>query len=519
MTDVHVARGVDGGQAPLLKPSAYGAPRLRTLKLARLGLINFVAWLGFASSWAPIAELFLQRACHDHGLSVEHCNSDDGGDAYDKAQQASSADYSLFGVPGGVISIFFVPVVVVVGDTWGRQFALLLPAVQAAVQSLAWLLLPASAQMTWLLATVAVSSVGGGIWAGINCVFANVADLTVDLELRQRATLFGLLESTVWLGSTAGPAIGGALASRYGVQHSFVFCSGTSLLNLLIIVGGARLLGEPIWPRTARPINWRRANPLGALSLLATSRRSIGLGATVLFTLGAATGVGAMQPFYASKAFAWDPLHIGILQTVSNASGVCGLALLLPVLLRCVHAKVVIVAAVLWNVVYACAYALLTDGWQLYGLAALNMLGGLYFPPVRASLTATFGDAHHGAALSSMGTLEQTACVPHARLLLLPNNLTLHPLPTGTPSARSSSPSCGPQPPRAPGRASARPSSSWAAPRPSASSAPCSHRLTIRASTARGAVVRRREGTWRPRPSRRDMVEAGTHWRGMRVSR
>ena len=90
-------------------------------------------------------------------------------------------------------------------------------------------------------------------------------------------------------------------------------------------------------------------------------------------------------------------MQVGLFQSIGNGMGAVGLALLLPLLLKCVRPKVVIVAAVLWNVISWTSYYFLAAGWQLYALAAASMLGGLYFPPVRASLTATFGEAHHGA--------------------------------------------------------------------------------------------------------------------------
>lgn len=392
------------GAEPLLADAPL-EQRVVNRKLARLVVITFLFWMGAASTWAAIPELFLVRACDDHGLPADQCNSDDGGGRYDDAQQAGSDTMTWYSLATGLVTLCSCPFVIVLGDSLSRQLAILLPCVGGSLQALCLCLLP---QGTLLLVLASLTCTLGGQFASANAVFASVADVTKGMDVARRAKLFGLVESALWVGNLVGPTLGGAVASAVGVQRSFVVCASCNVLAAVACC----VTDEHIWPQSGRSFNWRAANPVGSLMLLTSKREALGHGATVFLSQTGLSGALVMMPFFCSKAYDLSPLQIGYLQSVYFGSCAVGLAVVLPLLLsRAIRPKTIIATSILWTVAVWSLYALTTASWQLYVLAVASTIGGIYFPPIRASISAAFGPAHYGAALSAIGTIQQLTSV------------------------------------------------------------------------------------------------------------
>jgi hypothetical protein len=133
-------------------------------KIGRLMGITFLFWAATSSTYATVPQLYLERACHDHGLSSSDCNNDGDDDhAYHSAQTDSSGALTWVGLAGGLTSLVFCPLIIVLGDSLSRQLAILLPCIGGVGTGLAFWLLPASTQDTWLLALAGpITSVFGG---------------------------------------------------------------------------------------------------------------------------------------------------------------------------------------------------------------------------------------------------------------------------------------------------------------------------------------------------------------------
>ena len=100
----------------------------------------------------------------------------------------------------------------------------------------------------WYFAVVSLGAVSGGLFPFINCGFAAVADLTKDQIASNRATVFGIVQVSIFVGLTVGPIVGGLIADRVSVRLSLIFsacCSARSAQALASIT--------PRWPPSALP--------------------------------------------------------------------------------------------------------------------------------------------------------------------------------------------------------------------------------------------------------------------------
>lgn len=114
-------------------------------------------------------------------------------------------------------------------------------------------------------ATSVIGALSGGLFPFINCTFASIADLTKRCTGAERASIFGVVQVSIFFGLTLGPIIGGLLAESVGVRLSFIFASSTGALQAVLTI---MLFRETLEPGLRSAWVWKRANPFGSLHLL-----------------------------------------------------------------------------------------------------------------------------------------------------------------------------------------------------------------------------------------------------------
>jgi len=441
---------------PPLSPAARRPSLLRVAVL--LSVVNFLYWCGMSSTWATFSELLLRRACADHGLLLQsQCTAHPPGTSgngtgahahanathaalYAAAQRESSDRASVFGLAAGLASLFTVPVVGVLGDAFGRRLGLLVPAAGGLLYGLAVLLVPPASQNTWLLALYALSNCSGGMYGILLTVFASLADATQGSSGPERTRIFGIVESSLWVGMLAGPLTGGALAGAVGLQTSFAFCSIMMALAL-----GVSLLAVPetLEPARRRPWrgSWSRANPFAAIMMLATNRSALGFSAALFFALNAGSGSIAMLPFFLAKALNFSPFDVGLLQSVFFGSCALGLAFVLPLLLRWTHKralpmKYIVAGSMLCLVAVWSAFAFVRHAWQAYLVMALAFSANIFLPVIRVIVADTFGKSRYESCLCLSDTSRTPLCssppspytkkLPRTPILFIPCSLFPH---------------------------------------------------------------------------------------------
>jgi DHA1 family tetracycline resistance protein-like MFS transporter len=185
-----------------------------------------------------------------------------------------------------------------------------------------YLLMGWAPALSWLF----VGRVISGLTASsIPTAMAYMTDVT---PREKRAAAFGLLNAAFGMGFVLGPALGGILGN-VNPRLPFWVAGGLSLINGMY---GLFVLPESLPLEHRSPFSWKRANPVGSVSLL--GRNSVLLGIAGLLLLGYIAQQVLMNVYviYADYRYHWTDRTVGLsLALVGICSGVYGALLVKPV--------------------------------------------------------------------------------------------------------------------------------------------------------------------------------------------
>ena len=303
----------------------------------------------------------------------------------------------LFGTVYAVAQFLCSPVQGALSDRFGRRPVILLSNLGLGLD---FVLMALANTLPLLFLGRVISGVTAASVATAN---AYLADVTPP-EGRTRA--FGLLGAAFGIGFVVGPAVGGMLG-EIDLRAPFWVAAGLSLCNFLY---GWFVLPESL-PRERRTprIDWRRANPVGALGLLRGHPQVFGLSA--LLFLGALAHYALVATFvlYADYRYGWGEATVGwVLAAIGGLN-----AAVRGVLAGMVARRFGERRAVLWGL--SCGLA----GFALMGLAPtgtlflvgvpLLALWGLGTPALQALVSMRVPDAEQGRLQGALTSLSSVA--------------------------------------------------------------------------------------------------------------
>ena len=363
-------------------------------------LTQFLYWVSTASTWANYSEMFIQRECDKR--HVVPCHKDSKG--YTASNDAAADFMTTFTLVMGIPALLTCSMIGVIGDTFGRKPALLIPFSGGLVFSAANALLPASVQHSWLIAAAALTALCGGQYASVHVSFAALADVTTGIDADVRTRYFGTVESAIWLGDVVGPTVGGWFVHWLGPQQSFMFSVVTYAVGIIVILC---TFNETLPPSGRRPFAYVKANPLGSLALLARNATAFGFSCVVLCSLAMTSAGITMLTFYAEDTFGLGAVSIGYIMSTYFIANAVGLFFILPRLLRCARPKTIVALAAGWSAATWSLWAAAKEAWALYVLGASAVFSALFFPVTRSIVSSTFGPTQYGASLAALGTVQQ----------------------------------------------------------------------------------------------------------------
>eukprot|EP01052_Picozoa_sp_SAG31_P002059 SAG31_NODE_69_length_28130_cov_15.318219_12_plen_523_part_00 len=407
------------------QPSSTPPPTIRWRGVVSVMVVMFWFYIGAASTFSPEVLLLRELACERLGIEQ--------GDACSQSAEAESAAAgwgTLFSFTSGGVGMLVAPLYPMATDRFGRKPVLaLVPfinALQGVMVQLVLGLLPDSAlgfaRIWWYYGAVALGAFSGGPFPFINCAFASVADLTKDQIAAKRASVFGIVQISIFAGLTVGPILGGLIAQRVGVRLSLIFSASCSTLA---VPSTLLLFPETLEPSRRTPWEWKRANPLGSLHLLLSSRITVLLGLIMLFQLFAFDGSRTLNTLYLQTTFGWGAATLGYSQTVTYAANAIGLVMCLPLLQRYLGTKIVLILSCASGTIYPLAVGMVgctpfercpveeaqRNQWQIWLVLSLGVLNALYFPSIRPSICALAGEGNYGKALGAVACTQQLVSV------------------------------------------------------------------------------------------------------------
>jgi DHA1 family tetracycline resistance protein-like MFS transporter len=299
----------------------------------------------------------------------------------------------LFGTVYALAQFFCSPVQGALSDRFGRRPVILLSNLGLGLD----FVLMALANTLPLLFLGRV--IAGVTAASVSTANAYLADVTPPAG---RAKAFGLLGAAFGIGFVVGPALGGVLGG-IDLRAPFWVAAGLSLCNFLY---GWLVLPESLPPerRTAR-VDWRRANPVGALGLLRSYPRVAPL--SFLHFLGQAAHYALIAVFvlYADYRYGWGETTVG---WVLAAIGICNAAvrggLVGPVVKRFGERRALLSGLACGALGFFVMGLAPSGAWFLLGVPFLA-LWGLGTPALQALISRRVPDGEQGRLQGAMASV------------------------------------------------------------------------------------------------------------------
>lgn len=285
------------------------------------------------------------------------------------------------------------PVLGALSDRFGRRPVIL---TSVAGLGLNYVLLAYAPTLAWLFVGRLLAGATG---ANVSCTMAYIADVTPPAE---RAKRFGLVGAVFGSAFVIGPALGGELGS-ISLHLPFLAAAGLSFCNLAY---GLVVLPESLPPERRRAFDWRRANPIGSLGVLARDREARRLAIAWCCMWFAMGSLQTTFVLYTGLRLGWDQRSCGYALAVIGLSQALVQGVLVRQVIRRVGERRTALAGFAFSGVAFAVLAAASEGWMIYAGALLQALGTLANPATRALLSAGAGPERQGERQGGLSSVE-----------------------------------------------------------------------------------------------------------------
>jgi DHA1 family tetracycline resistance protein-like MFS transporter len=291
-------------------------------------------------------------------------------------ETALAAQYTMaFALTWGLMQFFFGPIVGMLSDRFGRRPVLLMSIFGLGVDYVFMALAPT---LSWLFVGRVINGITSASFSTAN---AYVADVTAPQE---RAKAFGMLGAAFGVGFLVGPAIGGALGN-INLRLPFWAAAGLAVCNWLY---GYFVLPESLPPsRRTASLNWRRANPVGALGFLRERKNLLGLISINVLYLFAHNVFPSIFVLYVGYRFNWGPLAAAAMLIATGLANILVQTLVVGRVVKAIGERgallIGLFSAILAFLVYGIAT---TPQWFFAGVPA-GALGALIMPGLQSLMS------------------------------------------------------------------------------------------------------------------------------------
>jgi DHA1 family tetracycline resistance protein-like MFS transporter len=214
--------------------------------------------------------------------------------------------------------------------------------------------------------------------------------------------------SAFGFGFMIGPSLGGVLG-EISLRLPFMAAAGLCLVNWIY---GLLVLPESLPPeRRTTSMNWRRANPLGALAFLREHSHLLGLASVGFLFQLAQVVLPTIFVLYTGYRYGWTPAILGFTFMASGAAMIAvQMFLVSPVVKRVGERGAVLLGATLGAVGFL-TYALAWQPW-IYLMAIPVFAGvGLMQPGLLGLMSRRVGPSHQGQLQGANQSLQGIASI------------------------------------------------------------------------------------------------------------
>jgi DHA1 family tetracycline resistance protein-like MFS transporter len=325
--------------------------------------------------------------------------------------------YGVITIAFGVANFFGSPILGRLSDRYGRRPVLLIGFSGLALS----FFVTGMATALWML--VAVRLFSGAMQSNIAVANAYVADITPP---DQRAKAFGQLGAMLGMGFILGPVLGGLLGG-IDLHLPFFVAGGLACLNWLY---GYFVLPESLTVERRQPIVLREANPVNSLRGL-TELKGVGSLVVVVALSGLAQFMTHTSwVLYTTFKFGWGPTQNGWSLFAIGVMTVLVQGVLLGRLLKRFSAQRLAIMGLLSSSVGFVLWGAATEGWMLYVVIAVNVLGFAVGAAIQSLVANAADPTTQGRTAGAVGSLNSLMAV-FAPAIAAPLLATVSHLPHG----------------------------------------------------------------------------------------
>ncbi len=318
-------------------------------------------------------------------------------EAFEGGNTARAAEtFGIFGTAWGLMQFLFMPVVGALSDRFGRRPVILISCLGLGLDFFLMALAP---NLAWLFVGRVVSGITA---ASFGTAFAYIADVTAP---EKRAAGFGMVGAAFGLGFVIGPAMGGVLG-QVDARLPFWVAGALALANAAY---GFFVLPESLPPDRRSAFSWRKANPIGSLTLLRSHPELSGLAFTSFLMQLAHVVLPSVTVLYMGLRYGWNEMQVGLmLAGVGACSMVVQGLLVKPVVARLGERRALVVGLVFGAAGFA-IYGLAADGRVFLMGIPVMALWGLANPALQSLMSRRVSPAEQGQLQGANASLVATA--------------------------------------------------------------------------------------------------------------
>jgi MFS transporter, DHA1 family, tetracycline resistance protein len=296
---------------------------------------------------------------------------------------AAAEVFGLFNTVWALMQFLCSPVLGALSDRYGRRPVIVLSNFGLGVDHVLMALAPT---LGWLFVGRVISGITA---ASISTAYAYIADVTPP---ERRAKAFGLLGAAFGMGFILGPALGGVLGA-IEPRLPFWVAAAFSLTNALY---GLLVLPESLAPEQRGQFCWRRANPIGSLTLLRSHPELFGLAGTNFLVNLSHVVFPSVFVLYAGYRYGWDERMVGLTMAAFGLSSMIVQAGLVGPVVKKFGERRALLIGLLFGTAGLAIFGLAPTGTAfLIGLPVMA-LGGFANPAAQGLMTRRVSPAEQG---------------------------------------------------------------------------------------------------------------------------
>jgi len=298
----------------------------------------------------------------------------------------------LFGTVWASMQFFASPILGSLSDHYGRRPIILLSNFGLGFD---YILMALAPTLGWLFAGRVISGITA---ASIPTAFAYIADVTPP---EKRAKSYGLLGAAFGIGFIIGPALGGVLTT-IGPRMPFWVAAGFSLANAMY---GLFVLPESLTADRRAHFSWRRANPVGSLSLLVRHPELMSFATIHFLYYLAHQSLQNVFVLYVGYRYGWNSAAVGwSLAVVGVSFAIVQAGLVGPVVAKIGERRALMIGLTAGATAFV-IYALAPTGWLFVAGIPIQAFWGLYGPSAQGLMTRRVAATEQGRLQGALNSI------------------------------------------------------------------------------------------------------------------